>query len=201
MKIDQERMNGEIAAQLKASAALKTELATRYTVAISQIAEEICRSLNNGGKLISFGNGGSAADAQHITGELVGRFRKDRPGLRAISLSSETSSLTSISNDFDFNQIFSRQVECMADPHDVILGITTSGNSENVLRALEAGAGLGATTVCLTGMDGGACAAVAQISLIVPSFDVPRIQEAHITIGHIICHLVEEELFGKPDDQ
>lgn len=200
MNIDQQRMNGEIAAQLKASAALKTELAKKYIGAISQITEEICRSLNSRGKIILFGNGGSAADAQHIASELVGRFKKERPGLRALSLSADTSLLTSISNDFDFNQIFSRQVECMADPNDVILGITTSGNSENILRALQAGAELGATTVCLTGMNGGPCAKISKISLIVPSFDVPRIQEAHITIGHIICHLVEEELFESQDE-
>lgn len=200
MNKKQQRMNEEIAAQLKTSAAIKTELAKNYVSAISQIAEEICRSLNSGGKIILFGNGGSAADAQHIASELVGRFKKERPGLRAISLSADTSLLTSISNDFDFNQVFSRQVECMTDPNDVILGLTTSGNSENILRALQAGADLGATTVCLTGMNGGSCANVAQISLIVPSLDVPRIQEAHITIGHIICHLVEEELFGTPDE-
>jgi len=200
MKIDQQRMSEDIAAQLKASAALKTELADKYTGAISQITEEVCRSLSDGGKIILFGNGGSAADAQHIASELVGRFKQERPGLRAISLTTDTSLLTSISNDFDFNQIFSRQVECMADPNDVIWGLTTSGNSENVLRALQAGADLGAATVCLTGMNGGSCVNVAKISLVVPSFDVPRIQEAHITVGHIICHLVEEELFGKPDE-
>ncbi len=192
-------MNMEIAAQLKASAALKAELAENYTGAIAQIAREICGSLSNRGKIILFGNGGSAADAQHIASELVGRFKKERPGLRAISLSADTSLLTSISNDFDFDQIFSRQVECLADPDDVVFGITTSGNSENILRGIQAGAELGATTICLTGMDGGPCAKAARISLIVPSFDVPRIQEAHITIGHIICHLVEEVLFGTPD--
>jgi len=193
-------MNEEIAAQLKSSASLKVELKEKYTGVISQIAEVICRSLNSGSKIMLFGNGGSAADAQHIASELVGRFKKERPGLRAISLSADTSLLTSIGNDFDFNQIFSRQIECMADPDDVLVGITTSGNSENVLRALQAGAELGATTVCLTGTGGGLCANVAHISLIVPSNDVPRIQEAHITIGHIICHLVEKELFGKPDE-
>lgn len=194
--MDKQKMDREITAQLKASADIKTELAEKYAGAISQITEEICRSLISGGKIILFGNGGSAADAQHIASELVGRFKKERPGLRALSLSADTSLLTSISNDFDFSQIFSRQVECMADPDDVIIGITTSGNSENIVRALQAGTKLGATTVCLTGMNGGRCVETSEISLIVPSFDVPRIQEAHITIGHIICHLVEEELFN-----
>lgn len=193
--MDKETMNQKIAAQLEASAELKKELADNYIETISQIAMEICESLRKGGKVILFGNGGSAADAQHIASELVGRFKIERPGLRALALSTDTSLLTSISNDLDFQQIFSRQVECMADPEDVIIGITTSGNSENVLRALRAGSEAGARTICLTGMKGGPCAKESDISLIVPSFEVPRIQEAHITVGHIACNLVEEELF------
>jgi D-sedoheptulose 7-phosphate isomerase len=200
MKMDKQIIRGEIAAQLEASASLKQELAKNYIDVISQITTEICRSLKSGGKIILFGNGGSAADAQHIASELVGRFKKERPGLRALSLSANTSLLTSLSNDFDFSQIFSRQVECLADPADVVIGITTSGGSENVLLALQAGAEIGATTVCLSGMDGGECAKASQISIIIPSYDVPRIQEAHIAVGHIICHLVEEELFASQDD-
>ncbi len=197
--MDTNEISRKITAQLEASAGLKLELARSHADAIAHLAQQISRSLCDGGKIILFGNGGSAADAQHIASELVGRFKLERPGLRAISLSTDTSLLTSIGNDFDFGQIFSRQIECLADPADLVIGITTSGDSRNILNGIEAADRLGATTICLTGMKGGACADAAQLSLVVPSDDVPRIQEAHITIGHILCDLVEEQLFGNDE--
>jgi D-sedoheptulose 7-phosphate isomerase len=182
--------------QLLASANTKLALAQDHVQAIGRMADAFVASLRIGGKIILFGNGGSAADAQHIACELVGHFKITRPALRALSLTTDTSLLTSIGNDFDFDHIFARQIESLARPEDVLVGISTSGRSGNVLNGLLEGARIGSTTVCLAGMDGGPCAEAADVSIIVPSDDVPRIQEAHITVGHIVCHLVEEEIFA-----
>lgn len=159
---------------------------------IEKAAQLIISSLKKGGKLILFGNGGSAADAQHIAAELVGRFKKERKALPAIALTTNTSILTAIANDYGYEQVFKRQVEALAGKNDVVFGISTSGNAKNVIEAVESAGRMGIVTIGLTGGDGGELAKAAGLSIIVPSENTPRIQESHITIGHIICELVEE---------
>ena len=143
---------------------------------------------------ILMGNGGSAADSQHIAAELVGRFKKERRAIPAIALTVDTSSLTALGNDYGFDSIFERQVEAHARENDAVVGISTSGNSENVVRALKKANEIGAETIGLVGNNGGKIKEVANLSIIVPSNDTARIQEVHITIGHIICELIEEDL-------
>lgn len=158
-------------------------------------AAEICiSSLKNGGKIILFGNGGSAADAQHIAAELVGRYKVDRKGFSAIALTTDTSIMTSIANDYSFNKVFERQVEAIANIGDVMIGISTSGNSDNVNRAIEIASKLKCKTIGLSGKDGGILNEICDVSIIAPSQDTPRIQEIHILIGHTICHLIEHKL-------
>jgi D-sedoheptulose 7-phosphate isomerase len=160
------------------------------------IAEIIVRAFREGKKVILFGNGGSAADAQHIAAELSGKFIRDRSPLPAIALTTNTSSLTAIANDYGYDSVFARQLQSLADKGDVVVGISTSGNSPNVLLAMEQAKRCGAITVALTGRSG-KLKGLADYVLSVPSVETPRIQEAHITLGHIICYLVEEELFGE----
>lgn len=154
-------------------------------------------ALRTGRKLLAFGNGGSAADAQHFASELVNRFAFDRPALPAIALTTDGSVLTSIGNDSDFRHVFSRQVEALGSPGDVALAISTSGNSENVLEAVEACRERGLRTVGLTGRDGGALGARVELCLNVPHPETPRIQEVHTMIIHLLCQMIEEELFSK----
>ncbi|MCX5706188.1 MAG: SIS domain-containing protein, partial [Candidatus Omnitrophica bacterium] len=139
-----------------------------------------------------FGNGGSASDAQHIAAELVGRFRKERKGLAAISLTTNTSILTSLANDYGYDIVFARQIEALAEKFDLAIGISTSGKAKNVALGIKQAKKMGLKTIGLTGGDGGELAKLVDISLIVPSSVTARIQEAHITIGHIICELIEE---------
>jgi len=161
---------------------------------IELTAEKIVDCYRNGGKLILFGNGGSAADAQHIACELVGRFLKERRPLFAVALNTNSSVLTSIGNDYGYDRIFERQVEASAKPEDVVIGISTSGNSPNIIRAIEAAHRIGSTTIGMTGLSGGLLKGAADILLNVPSGETPRIQESHILIGHIICELVERAI-------
>jgi D-sedoheptulose 7-phosphate isomerase len=161
---------------------------------VARAASLITESLRNGGKLLLCGNGGSAADCQHIAAEFTGRFIKDRPPISAISLTTDTSALTCIGNDYSFNEIFSRQVSALGRPGDILLGITTSGNSGNVLAAVEAAHALGLQTIGLLGRDGGKALNLCKHSIVVPSDVTARIQEAHILIGHTICGMVEKEL-------
>ena len=186
-----------IAAQLRQSAQVKLALLEAHTGTIARMAEILIRAFRNGGKVLLFGNGGSAADAQHIAAELAGRFRLDRPPLPALALTTNTSALTAIANDYDYMQVFARQVEPLAQPGDVVIGISTSGNSPNVLEGLRAASARGATTIGLTGRHGQTMAHLTDLCLLVPSADTARIQEAHITIGHILCDLVEQALFGQ----
>jgi len=153
-------------------------------------------SLQQGGKLLLFGNGGSAADAQHIAAELVGRYQLDRKGLPAIALTTDTSALTSIGNDFGFEQLFTRQVEALAQPGDILIGISTSGNSANVVNALTLGKKMGCKTIGLSGQKGGIMLSLCDVTLAVPSGHTPRIQEMHILLGHTLCHLIEQNLYG-----
>jgi D-sedoheptulose 7-phosphate isomerase len=159
---------------------------------ISRLAELVQASLSRGGKIMFMGNGGSAADSQHLAAELVGRFQKERRGLASIALSTDTSILTSVGNDYGFEHVFARQVEALCRPEDVLIGISTSGNSANVLHAIEAGKSIGATTVALTGEGGGKLAALCDLTLAVPARVTARVQEAHILIGHILCELIDD---------
>ncbi len=163
--------------------------------AISMLAGEVVRSLGQGGKVLLFGNGGSAADAQHIAAEFVNRFRIDREPLAAIALTTDTSVLTSISNDFSYDQVFSKQVLALASTGDVVIGISTSGNSPNVVKGLEAARDRGAITVGFTGNNPGAMGPLCDIVVNVACSDTPRIQESHIFLAHCLCDLVERELF------
>jgi D-sedoheptulose 7-phosphate isomerase len=160
---------------------------------ISAVGQCMRDCLKNGGKILIMGNGGSAADSQHIAAEIVGRYKRDRPGLPAIALTTDTSILTSVGNDFGFDFIFSRQVEALCNPKDIVIGISTSGNSANVVKAIETAKQIGATTIALGGGTGGKLAAMCDFSLIVPSSDTPRIQEAHIFIGHSLCGWLEAD--------
>jgi len=157
----------------------------------------ISHAFEAGNKLFFFGNGGSAADAQHLAAEFVNRYIMDRPPLPAIALTTDTSILTSVSNDMAFNQIFAKQLRALGKEGDVAIGISTSGNSSNVVKAFEVAKEMGMKTVALTGNDGGMLAKIADISLTVPSTSTPRIQEAHILIGHILCEMAEHYLFLK----
>ncbi len=157
------------------------------------VAIQLARqALANGGKLLLFGNGGSAADAQHIATELSGRFRKERPALAALALTTDTSALTAIGNDYGFEAVFSRQVEALAKPEDLLVAISTSGNSANVIQAIHRGKGIGCQVVGFTSASGGAMLSLCDICLAVPATDTARIQEMHILLGHILCAGVEE---------
>lgn len=176
---------------LKESAELRHQVAETMAADILQAAEWIDASLKKGGKLLLMGNGGSAADCQHIAAELVGRFKKERAALPAIALTVDTSSLTAIGNDYGFDAVFSRQVEALARPGDVLIGISTSGNSANILNAFIRANEMQVATIALLGKGGGKAREHAGLSLVVPSADTARIQEVHITIGHILCELIE----------
>lgn len=165
--------------------------------AIENIAKRIAVTLQKGGKVFLMGNGGSAADAQHIAAELVGRFKAERRGLAAIALTTDTSILTSVGNDYGYNCIFSRQLEALCQPNDVVIGISTSGNSSNVLKGLEVAKEIGAYTIGWTGESGGKLAQVCDDCFCVPSANVARIQEAHIFIGHSICECVENIIISE----
>jgi len=171
-------------------------LASAETVAtIARVSEVLIDSLRAGHKLLLFGNGGSAADSQHIAAEFVGRFAFDRPALPALALSVNTSALTAIGNDYGFDQVFSRQIEALGAKGDVAIGISTSGNSPNVLQGLITARKLGLHTVAFTGGSGGKMMGAADHSICAPSKETPRIQECHILIGHVISLLVEQEIF------
>jgi len=161
---------------------------------IAQAAAWIAESYRSGGKLVLFGNGGSAGDAQHIAAELVGRFERERRALPAIALTTNTSTLTAIGNDYGYDKIFSRQVEAWVQPTDTVIGISTSGNSPNVLEGIAAARAKGAKTIGLTGEKGGKLASQTDLCLKVPSSNTARIQESHIMIGHLLCLLLEQQI-------
>jgi len=167
---------------------------------IDEITRVIVHAYRENKKVILFGNGGSAADAQHLAGELVGKFYLERKALAAIALTTNTSELTAIANDYNFNRVFARQVEALVNPRDIVIGITTSGNSPNVLEGIKEAKLRGAITIGFTGASGGKLKENVDYLLAVPSEDTPYIQESHIMIGHIICYLVEKELFGGQND-
>ena len=166
---------------------------------IIRVVEMMTAALKAGNKIMIFGNGGSAADAQHLAAEFVNRFLIERPPLPAIALSTDTSIITSIGNDYDFSEIFSKQIRALGQPGDVVWGISTSGRSRNVYKGLEQAKKMGLTTFALTGKDGGDVAGIADYSLNVASESTPRIQEVHITLGHVLCQMVDLKLFQRPD--
>lgn len=163
---------------------------------VAEVAQKCVELYRDDKKTLLAGNGGSAADAQHIAAELVGRYGFDRPSIASIALTTDTSALTAIGNDYGYDKVFSRQLEGVGSTGDLFMGISTSGNSQNIINAFESAKTKGITTVALVGRDGGKMAEMADYPLIVPSDATPRIQESHILIGHILCDIIEKELFG-----
>ena len=192
-------MQAGILQMFRESATVKLRFVAEASARIEAVAREMAEVLRRGGKLLFLGNGGSAADAQHLAAEFVNRFLVDRKALAALALTTDTSVLTSIGNDRGMEQIFSRQVEALARPGDLVVAISTSGNSPDVLRAVEAARRLGCRTIGLTGGSGGALAKAVDDAFVVPSQETPRIQETHITLGHALCALVEDLLVQSGD--
>lgn len=186
----------EIRRQLEESARVKQSFSDELVGRIAQFAEKSAAALRASGKIVFFGNGGSAADALHLAAELVVRLRTERQGLAALALTTNPSVLTAAGNDYGFEKIFSRQIESLVTPHDILVALSTSGNSPNILRGVEAGRTRGAYIAAFTGETGGALAGKVDLLLNVPSKDPQRIQEAHITIGHIACSLIEQLTCG-----
>jgi len=181
---------------LRESIAAKEAFLLSDTSGVCTLVERMLQSFRAGGKVVLFGNGGSAADAQHVAGELVGRFKKDRAALAAIALTTDSSVITCIANDMSYDDVFARQVEALAGKDDVIVGISTSGNSANVLKAIAAAKARGAFTVAFTGRTGGKLKAAADLCLCVPCDNTARVQEVQITVWHAICQIIEQEMFG-----
>jgi D-sedoheptulose 7-phosphate isomerase len=182
---------------LKESLAAKEAFASRERAAIKTLVGWMVEAIRSGKKIMIFGNGGSAADAQHMAAEFVNRFLINRRPLPAIALTTDSSILTSIGNDFSFDDIFLKQIQALGQPGDVALGISTSGNSPNVLKAIEEAKGMGLRTAALTGGTGGKLLALAELTLNVPSNRTPAIQETHLWVEHLLCQLVDEVLFGQ----
>ncbi|MCX6061853.1 MAG: D-sedoheptulose 7-phosphate isomerase [Campylobacterales bacterium] len=174
-------------------AILESDALLETIVTVAKACVEVYRQ---GKKTMLAGNGGSAADAQHIAAELVGRYGFDRPSIPSLALTTDTSNLTAIGNDYGYDKVFSRQLEGMGQEGDLFIGISTSGNSQNIINAFESAKDKGVTTVALVGRDGGKMAQMADYAIIIPSNATPRIQESHILIGHILCDIIEKELFG-----
>ncbi len=185
--------------EVAASAETKQKILNDETfiAKIAEVAQACLDVYHNNRKTMLAGNGGSAADAQHIAAELVGRYGFDRPSIPSLALTTDSSNLTAIGNDYGYDRVFSRQLEGMGQEGDLFIGISTSGNSQNIINAFESAKAKGITTVALTGRDGGKMAQMADYALIVPSNATPRIQESHILIGHILCDIIEKELFGE----
>ncbi|MFQ5932082.1 MAG: SIS domain-containing protein [Nitrospiraceae bacterium] len=181
----------------EASAEVKRQFVREHADRIVQVAQAITRAFREGHKLLLFGNGGSSTDASHIAAEFVGRYHRDRAPLPAIALGTDMAALTCIANDYDYAEIFARQVRAHGQKGDIAIAISTSGNSPNVLKGVEAARSLGLTTVGWTGGKGGTLAGLVDHCFIVPSTVTARIQECHITLGHVLCELIEEGLFEK----
>lgn len=190
-----------IVSSLQASVALKQALLEdqKLIQTIAEVAEAMSRALADGHKLLFFGNGGSAADAEHLAAELVGRYQHERRALPALALTANTSTLTAIGNDYSYERVFARQLEALCSPGDVAVGISTSGKSPNVLSAMRAAKEIPVTTVGMTGMRAGELAALSDYCICVPSEQTPRIQEGHILIGHILCEVIEQKFVSEHD--
>jgi len=191
-------MQAYIKGQIQASADTKLKILEDENLlkTIENVAKACVDVYKNKKKTLIAGNGGSAADAQHFAAELVGRYGFDRPSLPSIALTTDTSNLTAIGNDYGYDKVFSRQLEGMGQEGDLFIGISTSGNSENVLNAFEAAKKMNITTVALVGRDGGKMVNIADFTIIIPSNDTPRIQESHLLVEHMICDVIEKEIFA-----
>lgn len=190
-------MQDRIAGIFEEHASVTRRFVAEYAPQIEAVARQMAGVLRNGNKLLFLGNGGSAADAQHLAAEFVNRFLVDRPALAAIALTTDTSALTAIGNDMGFDAVFARQIEALGRPGDLLVAISTSGNSPNVLRAVDTAARLGLATVGLSGGAGGGLATRVDTAFVVPSAETPRIQETHILLGHVLCGMVDALLFGE----
>ncbi len=173
---------------------VKRQFFAEHAQALVALADQIADRIRSGGKVLVFGNGGSAADAQHFAGELVGRFTKEGPPISALALTTDTSIMTAVGNDYGYEHIFKRQMEAHARPHDIAIGISTSGNSKNVIEALQVAKSRGLLTIAMTGQGGGKLAAIVDHLFAAPSNDTPRIQEVHHLMNHVMCELLEERL-------
>ena len=197
MKVISRTFVNEIKAELEEGVRVKQRVIDEQVFVLEEILQILLQTLRAGNKIILFGNGGSAADSQHIAAELISKFRRDRSALPAIALTTDTSILTSIANDFSFDYVFSRQIEGLGKKGDVALGISTSGNSQNVINALRTAKEMGMTTIGFTGAEGGALKDHVDICFNAPSQNTPRIQEVHISVAHTLCELIEQELFSE----
>lgn len=191
-------MKDKILKAFEESIEVKKKFAEENIDTIIEVAKVIADAFNKGKKLILFGNGGSATDASHIAAEFINRFQKERPSLPAISLSTDIAVITSIANDYDFSEVFAKQLKSLSDEGDVVIAISTSGNSPNILKAMDVAKRRRLTTIAFTGIKGDKLASKATYAFIVPSDKTPRIQETHITLGHVLCRMVEEILFEAP---
>ncbi|MGC2062736.1 MAG: D-sedoheptulose 7-phosphate isomerase [Thermodesulfovibrionales bacterium] len=191
-------MKEKILKEFAESISVKEKFIQTHLELIVEVSKAIATTFNDGGKVILFGNGGSASDASHIAGEFVNRFKKERPGLPAIALNTDMSVITSIANDYDFSEIFARQLKALAMEGDMVIAISTSGSSPNVLKALDAAKKKKLKTVLLTGAKSEKLAGKVTYAFVVPSDNTPRVQETHITLGHVLCLMVEEILFEEP---
>ncbi len=192
-------MKDKILKAFEESISVKEKFINEKTVnRIIEIAKTIAKAFNDGKKLILFGNGGSSTDASHLASEFVNRFKMERPGLPAIALNTDMAVITSIANDYDFSEVFAKQLKSLSNEGDIVIAISTSGNSPNVLKAMDVAEKKKLTTIAFTGAKGDRFASKATFAFIVPSDSTPRIQETHITLGHILCQMVEEILFESP---
>ncbi|MEW6074749.1 MAG: D-sedoheptulose 7-phosphate isomerase [Candidatus Omnitrophota bacterium] len=187
-------MRDKIKDSLLESIQVKEDLLHTSVTVIMDIAGTIIECLKKGGKVIFFGNGGSASDSQHLAAELVGRFKKDRKALPAIALTTNTSILTALANDYGYDVVFAKQIEALGSVNDVAVGISTSGKAKNVIQGIKQAKKMGIKTVVFTGGDGGELSKLADTALVVSSCNTARVQEVHITVGHIVCELTEQAL-------
>jgi D-sedoheptulose 7-phosphate isomerase len=191
-------MNDKILKAFEESISVKDKFAKGNVETIVEASKLIAEAFNDRKKLLLFGNGGSASDASHIAAEFVNRFKKERPGLPAIALNTDVAVITSIANDYDYSEIFSRQLKSLSEEGDVVIAISTSGASSNILKAMDAAKRRKLKTIVFTGAKGEKLASKADYAFIVPSDSTPRVQETHITLGHVLCQMVEEILFESP---
>ncbi|SPP99855.1 Phosphoheptose isomerase [Candidatus Sulfobium mesophilum] len=191
-------MKEKILKEFKESISVKEKFIRDHVDTVIEVSKVIATAFSEGNKLILFGNGGSSTDASHLAAEFVNRFKRERPGLPAIALNADMAVITSIANDYDFSEVFSRQLKSLALEGDIVIGITTSGHSPNVVKAIEVAKKKKLKSVIFTGAKGEKIASKSTYSFVVPSDNTPRIQETHITLGHVLCLMVEEILFEEP---
>ena len=194
--MDRKLALSHITSAMRQGADLRVQVGQECGAAIVEAASVMLQSLRSGGKLLFFGNGGSAADAQHLAAEFVGRFIKERRGLAAVALTTDSSILTAIGNDYGYDRVFSRQIEALGKPDDVAIGISSSGNSPNIVDAMRQARKQNLKTIGLSGRDGGALAKCVDVPIVVACPSTARVQECHIAIGHLLCELVENDLFA-----